>query len=151
MRISDWSSDVCSSDLLVPLIEKGLIDADDIVIDAKSGVSGAGRAAKEGSLYAEVAEGTHAYGVASHRHGPEIEQELSASAGRPLVVTFTPHLMPMNRGMLASIYVRLQNGASADGLRAVFLRLEGRWVGKGCVSTCRSRGGQGPEKKKTTK
>src|SRR3546814_21003272 len=70
---------------LVPLIEKGLIDADDIDIDAKSGVSGAGRAAKEGSLYAEVAEGTHAYGVASHRHGPEIEKELLASAGRPQI------------------------------------------------------------------
>jgi N-acetyl-gamma-glutamyl-phosphate reductase len=107
---------------LVPLIEKGLIDADDIVIDAKSGVTGAGRAAKEASLYAEVAEGTHAYGVASHRHGPEIEQELSVSAGRPIVVNFTPHLMPMNRGMLASIYVRLQNGATADDLRAALLQ-----------------------------
>ncbi|MFO1154315.1 MAG: N-acetyl-gamma-glutamyl-phosphate reductase [Rhodospirillales bacterium] len=102
---------------LVPLVEAGLIDADDIIIDAKSGVSGAGRAAKEGSLYAEVAEGIHAYGVASHRHAPEIEQAVSAAAGRPVVVNFTPHLMPMNRGILASIYVRLRPGATAASLR----------------------------------
>lgn len=107
---------------LVPLLEAGLIDADDIVIDAKSGVSGAGRALKEGSLYCEAAEGTHAYGVASHRHGPEIDQELSAAVGRPIMVNFTPHLMPMNRGMLASIYVRLQGGATADDLRAAMLK-----------------------------
>ncbi|HEX6959806.1 MAG TPA: N-acetyl-gamma-glutamyl-phosphate reductase [Ferrovibrio sp.] len=107
---------------LVPLIAAGLIDADDIVIDAKSGVSGAGRGLKESSLYCEAAEGTHAYAVASHRHGPEIEQELSAAAGRPIVVNFTPHLMPMNRGMLSSIYVRLQNGATADDLRAALLQ-----------------------------
>lgn len=107
---------------LIPLIEDGLVDADDIVIDAKSGVSGAGRALKEGSLYCEAAEGTHPYGVASHRHGPEIEQELSSAAGKALVVNFTPHLMPMNRGMLASIYLKLQNGATADDLRASLLR-----------------------------
>ena len=103
---------------LLPLLKAGLIDADDIIIDAKSGVSGAGRAAKEGSLYCEVTEGLHPYGVASHRHGPEIEQILSEGAGRPLVVNFTPHLMPMSRGMLSSIYVRLANGASAQDLHA---------------------------------
>ncbi len=103
---------------LVPLLEAGLIEAGDIVIDAKSGVSGAGRAAKEQALYAEVAEGVQAYGVAAHRHGPEIEQELSGAAGGPVLVSFTPHLVPMNRGILATIYVRLASGAAADDLGA---------------------------------
>ncbi|MGA8759624.1 MAG: N-acetyl-gamma-glutamyl-phosphate reductase [Stellaceae bacterium] len=104
---------------LIPLLRSRLIDADDIIIDAKSGVSGAGRAAREGSLYCEVAEGIHAYGVANHRHAPEIEQGLSAAAGRPIVVNFTPHLMPMNRGILSTIYVRLPAGATLGDLRAV--------------------------------
>ena len=103
---------------LLPLAAGDLIDIDDIVIDAKSGVSGAGRAAKEGSLFTEVAEGVHAYGVASHRHAPEIEEQVSAAAGRTVVLNFTPHLMPMNRGILASIYVRLKGGATPDDLRA---------------------------------
>jgi len=107
---------------LVPLIEAGAIDADDIVIDAKSGVSGAGRAAKESSLYTEVTEGVHAYGVASHRHGPEIEQELSKTAGRPIVVNFTPHLMPMSRGMLSSIYLKLANGATAESVHGILAK-----------------------------
>jgi N-acetyl-gamma-glutamyl-phosphate reductase, common form len=107
---------------LIPLVEAGLIDADEVIIDAKSGVSGAGRAAKEGSLYAEVAEGIHAYGVASHRHAPEIEQGLSKAAGRMLKVNFTPHLMPMNRGILSSIYVRLAPGKSADDLRSTLAK-----------------------------
>jgi N-acetyl-gamma-glutamyl-phosphate reductase len=102
---------------LIPLLEAGLISADDIVIDAKSGVSGAGRAAKESSLFAEVAEGIHAYGVASHRHAPEIEQGLSEAAGRAVWVSFTPHLVPMNRGILATTYVRLADGESAAELR----------------------------------
>ena len=102
---------------LIPLIEAGLIVADDIIIDAKSGVSGAGRDAKQGSLYAEVTEGIHAYGIATHRHAPEIEQGLSAAAGKPIVVNFTPHLMPMSRGILATIYVKLAAGATVDKLR----------------------------------
>jgi N-acetyl-gamma-glutamyl-phosphate reductase len=102
---------------LVPLVRERLIDADDIVIDAKSGVTGAGRDAKQGSLYAEVAEGIHAYGVAGHRHAPEIEQGLSRAAGRPVIVNFTPHLMPMNRGILSTIYVRLAKGATPGDLR----------------------------------
>ena len=101
---------------LVPLIEAGLIDATDIVIDAKSGASGAGRAAKEGSLFCEVTEGIHAYGVASHRHAPEIEQGMSLAAGREVLVNFTPHLMPMSRGILSTIYVRLTDGATAQDL-----------------------------------
>lgn len=103
---------------LVPLLAAGLIEAEDIIIDAKSGVSGAGRAAKEGSLFCEVAEGIHAYGIASHRHAPEIEQGLSAAAGRPVMVNFTPHLMPMSRGILATTYVRLAGGAALGDLRA---------------------------------
>lgn len=104
---------------LIPLLRAQLIDADDIIIDAKSGASGAGRAAREGSLYCEVAEGIHAYGVASHRHAPEVEQGLSEAAGRPIVVNFTPHLMPMNRGILSTIYVRVAAGATLGDLRAV--------------------------------
>ena len=103
---------------LIPLIKAGLIVADDIIIDAKSGASGAGRDAKLGSLFAEVADGIHAYGVASHRHAPEIEQGLSEAAGKPIIVNFTPHLMPMSRGILATIYVKLAPGATVDKLRA---------------------------------
>jgi N-acetyl-gamma-glutamyl-phosphate reductase len=112
---------------LVPLVEGGLIDADDIIIDAKSGVTGAGRAAKEASLFAEVSEGIHAYGIASHRHGPEIDQGLSRAAGRPIAVNFTPHLMPMNRGILSTIYVRLAGGARAEDARA---SLKARYEGE---------------------
>jgi N-acetyl-gamma-glutamyl-phosphate reductase len=107
---------------LLPLVEEGLIDPDEIVIDSKSGVSGAGRAAKEGSLFAEVAEGIHAYGIARHRHAPEIEQALSRAAGRPVTATFTPHLMPMNRGILSTIYVRTTAGIAADDLRDALRR-----------------------------
>jgi N-acetyl-gamma-glutamyl-phosphate reductase len=102
---------------LMPLVENSLIDADDIVIDAKSGVTGAGRELKLGSMFGEVAEGIHAYGIANHRHTAEIEQELSHAAGRKIVANFTPHLMPMNRGILSTIYVRLAKGATADALR----------------------------------
>ena len=104
---------------LVPLLEDGAIEAEDIIIDAKSGVTGAGRALNEDMLYAEVGEGVHAYGVAAHRHAPEIEQGLSAAANKPVVVSFTPHLMPMNRGLLATIYVRVSPGYDADGLRRI--------------------------------
>ncbi|HUN46335.1 MAG TPA: N-acetyl-gamma-glutamyl-phosphate reductase [Stellaceae bacterium] len=103
----------------LPLVKQAVIDADDIVIDAKSGVTGAGRSPKETSLFAEVSEGINAYGVASHRHMPEIEQGLSAAAGRPINVSFTPHLMPMNRGILSTIYVRYARGATLGDLRKV--------------------------------
>jgi N-acetyl-gamma-glutamyl-phosphate reductase len=121
---------------LIPLIEAGLIDADDIIIDAKSGVSGAGRDAKQGSLYTEVTEGIHAYGIASHRHVPEIEQGLSQAAGRPIRVNFTPHLVPMSRGILATIYVRLTNGDRANGGGAAALRecLAARYEGEPFVA-----------------
>ena len=107
---------------LVPLLEAGAIATDDIIIDAKSGVSGAGRAAKESNLFAEVAEGVHAYGIAAHRHAPEIEQALSSAAGTPVTANFTPHLMPMNRGILATIYIRLAVGVSTDQARAVLAK-----------------------------
>ncbi|MDB5394612.1 MAG: N-acetyl-gamma-glutamyl-phosphate reductase [Rhodospirillales bacterium] len=102
---------------LVPLLRAGLIDPDEIIIDAKSGVTGAGREAKQDSLYSEVSEGVHAYGVARHRHAPEIEQELGIAAGRDLNIVFTPHLMPMSRGILSTIYVKLTAGHSATDLR----------------------------------
>lgn len=90
---------------LLPVID--LIDQDSIIIDAKSGVSGAGRGLKEGNLFSEAAEGLHAYGVGQHRHAPEIEQELSLQAGRSDIgVTFTPHLIPMTRGELVTCHVR---------------------------------------------
>jgi len=103
---------------LIPLLAAGLIEADDIIIDALSGVSGAGRAAKEANLYTEVAEGVHPYGLGGHRHLPEIEQGLSAAAGRTVRISFTPHLMPMNRGMLATIHVRPAAGVGPAELRA---------------------------------
>ncbi len=99
---------------LIPLLEQKLIDPDSIIVDAKSGTSGAGRAAKEGTLFAEVSEGFHAYGVASHRHTAEYDQELSKAAGRAVEVSFTPHLIPQNRGILATIYVH----GNADAIHA---------------------------------
>ncbi|MEZ5779374.1 MAG: N-acetyl-gamma-glutamyl-phosphate reductase [Paracoccaceae bacterium] len=89
---------------LVPLLKAGAIAADGIVIDAKSGVSGAGRALRESNLFCEVNDGFSAYGVAHHRHMGELDQELSRAAGRDVMVTFTPHLLPMSRGMMATIY-----------------------------------------------
>lgn len=91
---------------LLPLMQ-GAIDPEHIIVDAKSGVSGAGRGLKEGNLFSEAAEGTHAYGVGKHRHAPEIEQELNLQAGRrDIGVTFTPHLLPMVRGELITAHVR---------------------------------------------
>ncbi len=107
---------------LIPLLKSGLIDPDEIIIDAKSGVSGAGRDAKQDSLFAEVSEGLAAYGIAKHRHAPEIEQELSLAAGRPINVVFTPHLIPMNRGILSTIYVKLTAGHTADDLRLALMK-----------------------------
>jgi N-acetyl-gamma-glutamyl-phosphate reductase len=108
---------------LAPLFMAGLLRAEDVIIDSKSGVTGAGREAKLTSLYSEVAEGLHPYGVARHRHTPEIEQGLSLAAGKPVRVAFTPHLIPMNRGMLSTIYVKLAAGKTADDLRAEWQRV----------------------------
>ena len=102
---------------LVPLVRAGLIDAHDLVIDAKSGVTGAGRGLKQNTLFSEAGEGLSPYSVASHRHTAEIDQEISVAAGTEVTANFTPHLVPMARGELCTSYVRL-NGASADDLRA---------------------------------
>jgi N-acetyl-gamma-glutamyl-phosphate reductase len=101
----------CSLLALLPIIQD--IDVSQIMIDAKSGVSGAGRTLRESSLAAEVQEGVQAYSIGGHRHQPEIEQELSFIAKKPLTITFTPHLMPFNRGMLATIYVKTDLNAEA--------------------------------------
>ena len=109
---------------LLPLVRAEIISIEDIIIDAKSGVSGAGRAERQASLHTEVSEGVHAYSVGRHRHAAEIEQELSSAAGQPVTVCFTPHLIPMNRGILATCYVRLANGAGVEDLRSC---LKGRY------------------------
>ena len=102
---------------LIPLLKNGLIDHKTIVADSKSGVSGAGRGAKVENLYCEVNDGFKAYGVGGvHRHIPEIEQELSLAAGEPVTISFTPHLVPMDRGILSTIYARLAGSASAADL-----------------------------------
>src|ERR1700724_1351546 len=112
----------CSELPLIPLIAARAIDLDEIVVDAKSGMTGAGRSAKEGMLFSEVSEGFHAYGVGHHRHMAELDQEFSLAAGRPVVVTFTPHLVPMNRGIFATIYVRGLAGRSPEDLHAILLK-----------------------------
>ncbi len=104
---------------LKPLLHAQAIEPDGIVIDAKSGASGAGRSAKESLLFAEVDGGLAAYGIGAHRHLPEIEQGLSEAAGEAVRVSFTPHLVPMSRGILATMYVRLAFGADRDTLEQV--------------------------------
>lgn len=101
---------------LVPLIKAKLIELRNIIIDAKSGVSGAGRGAKEANLYTEIAEGIHSYGITKHRHVPEIEQGLADCANSKVTVSFTPHLMPMSRGMQSTIYVELAPGRAVEDL-----------------------------------
>lgn len=97
---------------LIPLCKEGVIDLEGIIIDSKSGVTGAGRSLKQSSLFAEVSEGVHAYGVGFHRHAPEIEQALVGAANNDVKITFTPHLVPMNRGILSTIYLSSDNGAN---------------------------------------
>jgi N-acetyl-gamma-glutamyl-phosphate reductase len=109
----------CAQLPLVPLIKAKAVALDEIVIDSKSGMTGAGRGAKEEMLFSEVSEGFHAYGVGHHRHMAELDQEFSLAAGRQVIVTFTPHLVPMNRGILSTIYVRGTGGRTAIDLHAV--------------------------------
>ena len=116
----------CAQLPLVPLIEDKAIDLNEIVIDAKSGMTGAGRSAKESMLFSEVSEGFHAYGVGHHRHMAELDQEFSLAAGREVVVTFTPHLVPMNRGILSTIYVRGKRGRTPDDLHATLSKYYAR-------------------------
>ncbi|NQT57530.1 MAG: N-acetyl-gamma-glutamyl-phosphate reductase [Bacteroidetes bacterium] len=106
----------CSILTLAPLLKAGLIDPETIIIDAKSGISGAGRAAKTGSLYAESNESVKAYGVASHRHTPEIEEQLSTLSGSDITISFTPHLIPMNRGILITAYATPKPGVTGQDI-----------------------------------
>lgn len=99
---------------LLPLAEAGAVLTKGLIIDAKSGVSGAGRGLKEGNLFCEAAEGLHPYAIGTHRHAPEIEQELALRFGSDLKVTFTPHLVPMTRGELVTIYADLADGQTVD-------------------------------------
>lgn len=101
---------------LVPIARAGLIHADDIIVDAKSGVTGAGRGLKQNTLFSEAGEGLSPYSIGKHRHAPEIEQEIGVAVGAKVAINFTPHLIPMARGELCTSYVRL-NGATADDLR----------------------------------
>ena len=103
---------------LIPLIKENLIQLDDIIVDAKSGVTGAGRATKQNLLFSEVEGGLKAYGIGSHRHTPEIEQGLSEAADQPVEISFTPHLIPMKRGILATIYARLSGGVALEQVDA---------------------------------
>ena len=111
----------CAELPLIPLLIAKAIDPDTIVIDAKSGMTGAGRGAKEEMLFSEVADGFHAYGVGRHRHMAELDQEFSRAAGREVIVSFTPHLLPINRGIFSTIYVRGFK-TSPDGLHAILAR-----------------------------
>ena len=110
----------CSILTAYPLAKEGLIDMDTLIIDAKSGTSGAGRGAKVQNLFCEVNENMKAYGVASHRHTPEIEEQLGYAAGKPVVLSFTPHLVPMNRGILATEYAKLTRDVSWEDVKAVY-------------------------------
>ena len=98
----------CSTLSIYPLLKAGMIDPNTIIIDAKSGTSGAGRGAKVNNLYCEVNENIKAYGVATHRHTPEIEDQLGYACGQEVTINFTPHLVPMNRGILATEYATLK-------------------------------------------
>jgi len=112
----------CAQLPLIPLIKAKAIELDEIVVDAKSGMTGAGRAAKEAMLFSEVSEGFNAYGVGHHRHMAELDQEFSLAAEREVIVSFTPHLVPMNRGILSTIYVRGRRGRTPEDLHAVLLK-----------------------------
>lgn len=110
----------CSTLSIYPLLKEGLIDPQTIIIDAKSGTSGAGRGAKLDNLYCEVNENIKAYGVAGHRHTPEIEEQLGYAAEEELKISFTPHLVPMNRGILVTAYASLKKGVSYDEVKAAY-------------------------------
>ncbi len=111
----------CSILSLYPLVKERLIDVNSIIVDAKSGTSGAGRGAKVANLYCEVNESIKAYGVTTHRHTPEIEEQLGyAYDGTPLTLNFTPHLVPMNRGILVTAYANLINDLSYEDVKAVY-------------------------------
>ncbi len=120
---------------LAPVLKSHWIDTDSVIADSKSGVSGAGRDPQIASLFCEVAEGFKAYKVGGHRHTPEIEQELSALAGREMKITFTPHLLPVKRGILSTIYAKLGKEVTAEEATALY---QAFYRGESFVRICRS-------------
>lgn len=110
----------CSILSIYPMVKEGLIDSDTIIIDAKSGTSGAGRGAKVANLFCEVNESMKAYGVGTHRHTPEIEEQLGYAAGKDIKLIFTPHLVPMNRGILVTAYANLKKEVTYEEVKAVY-------------------------------
>ncbi len=110
----------CSTLSIYPLAKEGLIDMNTVIIDAKSGTSGAGRGAKMDNLYCEVNENIKAYGVAVHRHTPEIEEQLSYASGEEVYLNFTPHLVPMNRGILITAYATLKKEVTYEEVKAIY-------------------------------
>lgn len=110
----------CSILTAYPLAKEGLIDMSTLIIDAKSGTSGAGRGAKLPNLFCEVNENMKAYGIASHRHTPEIEEQLGYASGEKVLLNFTPHLVPMNRGILATEYAKLTRDVTYEEVKAIY-------------------------------
>lgn len=110
----------CSFLSIYPMAKEGLIDVNTLIIDAKSGTSGAGRSAKTANLYCEVNESMKAYGVAGHRHTPEIEEQLGYAAGKKPIISFTPHLVPMNRGILVTAYANLLKPVTEEEVKAIY-------------------------------
>jgi N-acetyl-gamma-glutamyl-phosphate reductase len=110
----------CSILTAYPLAKEGVIDMKTLIVDAKSGTSGAGRGAKVPNLYCEVNENMKAYGVATHRHTPEIEEQLSYASGEDVMINFTPHLVPMNRGILATEYASLKKDVTHEDVKAIY-------------------------------
>lgn len=110
----------CSILTAYPLAKEGIIDMKSLIIDAKSGTSGAGRGAKTANLFCEVNENMKAYGVATHRHTPEIEEQLGYASGEKVTINFTPHLVPMNRGILVTEYASLKKDVTYDEVKAVY-------------------------------
>ena len=110
----------CSILTIYPLVKEGIIDPDSIIIDAKSGTSGAGRGAKVANLFCEVNESMKAYGVGTHRHTPEIEEQLGYAAGKDIKLIFTPHLVPMNRGILVTSYADLKKDVTYEDVKAAY-------------------------------
>ena len=110
----------CSILTLYPLVKNGLIDVNTIIIDAKSGVSGAGRSVSFSSMFCEANENVKAYKITEHRHTPEIEQELSIAGNKDIKVQFTPHLVPMNKGLLTTCYAKLKSGITAKDVKNTY-------------------------------
>lgn len=110
----------CSILTAYPLVKEGIIDPNSLIVDAKSGTSGAGRGAKVNNLFCEVNENMKAYGVLTHRHTPEIEEQLGYAAGEDIKIIFTPHLVPMNRGILVTEYASLTRPVTYEEVRAIY-------------------------------